>query len=65
MDDPNKQYDEDSDRHYAELLNLYVDTNEWTRKKEVEVKIKFRKFKKKKKKFFFFVFSLFIMKNNV
>lgn len=49
INDSSEQHHEDSDRHYAELLNSYGDANEWRRNqqqqsKELEVKIKFRNF---------------------
>ncbi|UJR20581.1 hypothetical protein I4U23_023706 [Adineta vaga] len=31
IDEDNEQHDEDSDRHYAELLQTYGDADEWTR----------------------------------
>lgn len=32
--DVTQQYDEDSDRHYATLLHLYGDADEWAREQQ-------------------------------
>lgn len=71
-DNSTEQQDEDSDRHYAQLLYLYGDADEWVRKQQQDsqqsrnntVKLHRNKKEKTDKEIFIDFFSLFIMKNN-
>ncbi len=40
IDDSTEQRDENADRHYAELLHLYGDADEWARKQQSKEFIK-------------------------